>query len=76
VFVAPDFQRRGVGRQLMAEVERTARNAGMATLVVQSSVTAVPFYARLGFKVVRDHDCCKEHTVIMERPLAVIASGQ
>ena len=72
VFVAPDVQRRGVGRRLMVEVERTARNAGMATLVVQSSVTAVPFYVRLGFKAVRDHYYGEEHTVIMEQPLAAI----
>jgi GNAT superfamily N-acetyltransferase len=71
VFVAPDVQRRGVGRLLMAEVERTARSAAMVTLVVQSSVTAVPFYARLGFKIVRDHYYGEEHTVIMEQPLTV-----
>jgi GNAT superfamily N-acetyltransferase len=69
VFVAPDVQRRGVGRRLMVEVERTASSAGMATLVVQSSVTAVPFYARLGFQAVRDHYYGEEHTVIMEQPL-------
>jgi hypothetical protein len=44
----------------------------MATLVVQSSVTAVPFYARLGFKTVRDHHYGEEHTVIREQPLATI----
>jgi hypothetical protein len=32
-------------------------------------VTAVPFYARLGFKAVRDHYYGEEHTVIMEQPL-------
>jgi GNAT superfamily N-acetyltransferase len=72
VFVAPDIQRCGVGRRLMAEVERAARSEGTATLVVQSSVTAVPFYARLGFKTVRDHHYGEEHTVIMEQPLATI----
>jgi GNAT superfamily N-acetyltransferase len=72
MFVAPDVQRRGIGRRLMAEVERTARDAGVTTLVVQSSVTAVPFYARLGFKPVRDHYYGEEHTVIMERYLAAI----
>jgi predicted N-acetyltransferase YhbS len=72
VFVAPDVQHRGVGRRLMAEVERTALSAGTTTLVVQSSVTAVPFYARLGFKAVRDHHYGEEHTVIMEQPLATI----
>jgi hypothetical protein len=44
----------------------------MATLVVQSSVIAVPFYARLGFKAVRDHYYGEEHTIIMEQPLAAI----
>ena len=72
VFVAPDVQRSGVGRLLMAEVERTARSAGMATLLVQSSVTAVPFYARLGFNVLRDHYYGEEHTIIMEQPLTAI----
>jgi GNAT superfamily N-acetyltransferase len=72
VFVAPDVQGRGVGRLLMVEVERTARSAGVTTLVVQSSVTAAPFYARLGFKAVRDHYHGEEHTIIMEQPLAAI----
>jgi predicted N-acetyltransferase YhbS len=53
-------------------VERAARSEGTATLVVQSSVTAVPYYARLGFKTVRDHHYGEEHTVIMEQPLATI----
>jgi predicted N-acetyltransferase YhbS len=69
VFVAPDHQGRGVGTRLMAEVERTARNAGLTTLVVQSSVTAERFYARLGFKAVRDNYYGEERTIIMERDL-------
>jgi GNAT superfamily N-acetyltransferase len=72
LFVAPDVQRCGVGRRLMAEVERAARSEGTATLVVQSSVTAVPFYARLGFKTVRDHHYGEEHTVVVEQPMATI----
>jgi N-acetylglutamate synthase-like GNAT family acetyltransferase len=66
VFVAPDVQGRGVGRRLMAEVARTASNAGITTLVVQSSVTAAHFYAKLGFKAVRDSYYGEERTVIME----------
>jgi len=34
VFVAPDVQRQGVGKLLMTEVERTAREAGIEMLVV------------------------------------------
>jgi GNAT superfamily N-acetyltransferase len=69
MFVAPDVQRRGVGRQLMAEVERAARDAFVTALVLQSSLTVVPFYARLGFKTVHDHYYGEEHTIIMERQL-------
>jgi predicted N-acetyltransferase YhbS len=69
VFVAPDVQGRGVGRRLMEEVERTARDTGVTTLVVPSSVTAERFYAKLGFKTVRDSYHGEERTVIMERRL-------
>lgn len=69
VFVAPDVQGQGVGTLLMSEVERTAREAGIETLVVPSSVTAEHFYAKLGFAAVRDSYHGEERTIIMERPL-------
>jgi GNAT superfamily N-acetyltransferase len=69
VFVAPDDQARGIGKLLMAEVETIARARSIATLTVPSSVTAEPFYARLGFKAVRDSFHGDERTIIMERQL-------
>lgn len=70
VFVAPDVQGQGVGRLLMAEIERASRAAGIETLTVPSSVTAEPFYAKLGFVAVRDSYHGEERTIIMERSLA------
>jgi N-acetylglutamate synthase-like GNAT family acetyltransferase len=69
VFVAPDVQGRGVGKLLMAEIERTARERSIATLTVPSSVTAETFYAKLGFNAVRDSYHGDERTIIMERLL-------
>lgn len=69
VFVAPDVQARGVGKRLMAEVERTARERKILSLTVPSSVTAEAFYARLGFRAVRDSYFGDERTIIMERSL-------
>ncbi|MBR0835368.1 GNAT family N-acetyltransferase [Bradyrhizobium manausense] len=69
VFVAPDVQARGIGRLLMAEIERIARERNIAVLTVPSSVTAETFYARLGFKAVRDSYHGDERTIIMERAL-------
>jgi GNAT superfamily N-acetyltransferase len=69
VFVAPDAQAQGIGRLLMAEIERTARERNIPSLTAPSSVTAEPFYARLGFKAVRDSYYGDERTIIMERSL-------
>jgi GNAT superfamily N-acetyltransferase len=69
VFIDPRCQGRGIGRALMAEVERAAVERGVAVLAVPSSVTAEPFYAKLGFKAVRDSFHGEERTIIMERSL-------
>ena len=69
VFVAPEVQARGIGRLLMTEIERTARERNIPILTVPSSVTAEAFYARLGFRAVRDSYYGDERTIIMERLL-------
>ncbi|WP_234684880.1 GNAT family N-acetyltransferase [Bradyrhizobium monzae] len=69
VFVAPDIQARGIGKALIAEIEQIARARNIAALTVPSSVTAETFYARLGFKAVRDSYHGDERTIIMERLL-------
>jgi GNAT superfamily N-acetyltransferase len=75
VFVAPDVQGRGIGRRLMAEIERTARARNIAVLSVPSSVTAESFYAGLGFRSVRDSFHGDERTIIMERTLDPSRAG-
>ena len=69
VFIDPGYQGRGIGRALMAEVERAAAERGITVLAVPSSVTAEPFYAKLGFNPVRDSYDGEERTIVMERPL-------
>jgi ribosomal protein S18 acetylase RimI-like enzyme len=52
--VAPEWQRSGYGRQMMAEAERLLRQAGCAKINLQvraSNVAVVQFYRRLNFKV-------------------------
>jgi putative acetyltransferase len=44
-YVAPEAARRGVGSALVREIERIARDNGLAYLQVDSSVTAEAFYA-------------------------------
>ena len=42
--------RRGIGRVLMSHILDTAQIAGVRRLDCQSTLTAVPFYAALGFR--------------------------
>ena len=70
VFVDPALQGQGIGRLLMIEIELRAREAGATTLSVPSSLTAEPFYARLGFHPVRDVCHGDERTRVMEKALS------
>jgi len=70
VFVAPDAQGQGIGRSLVAEVERAGSAAGIAVLTLQSSLTAVGFYSKLGFRALRENRHGEERTVVMILPLS------
>jgi predicted N-acetyltransferase YhbS len=67
--VNPDVQAKGIGKLLMAEVERAARERSIPSLTVPSSVSAETFYARLGFTAVRESYYGDERTILMERSL-------
>lgn len=74
VFVRPGWQGRGIGAALMAEVARRAVAAGVPELALRSSVTALGFYARLGFEAVRDQWDGEERTVVMRAPARRLAA--
>ena len=52
IFVEPDRTRSGVGRALWAHAEARARELGLATLTLDADPNAVPFYERMGMRVV------------------------
>ena len=49
LFVAPQFQRRGVARQPIRHVETHARSVQVTELTADVSITARPFFERHGF---------------------------
>jgi len=73
VFIAPDMQRLGIGRRLMARVEHSARSAAVPRLIVPSSITAVSFYEKLGFHRVKEVFRDEELTIVLERELAPLS---
>ena len=54
VAVLADRRGEGIGRELMAAVERAADAAGYGRLVLHAQVPVVPFYKRLGYGAVGD----------------------
>jgi len=69
VFVAPDVQGHGVGKLLMAEIERAARERKLSVLTVPASITAESFYGWLEFRAVGVSYYGDERTIIVELPL-------
>jgi putative acetyltransferase len=49
-YVTPEASRRGVGSAIVRAIEGVARERGAARLDVDSSLTAEPFYAELGYE--------------------------
>ncbi len=49
-YVHPEHQRCGVATALLARVENTARENGVARLNVEASITSRPFFAARGFE--------------------------
>lgn len=70
VFVDPEHQRTGVGSRLMNAIEASAREAGLGSLTVASSLTAENFYTVLGYKFLEYKFFGEEKTVFMKRQLA------
>lgn len=52
LYVSPHVAGRGVGWKLLCTLEETARAHGLQSLRLTSSLNAVPFYERAGFRAV------------------------
>jgi N-acetylglutamate synthase-like GNAT family acetyltransferase len=70
VFVSPDRQGRRIGAALMARIVDIAREQGLDSLTVPSSINAEPFYRKLRFGYLRDRIEGDERIVIMGRTIA------
>lgn len=54
MFVHKDWQRKGVATLLLSEVERMARGYGIHQIDVEVSITALPFFEKQGYRVVKE----------------------
>ncbi|WP_030128996.1 GNAT family N-acetyltransferase [Pseudomonas sp. QTF5] len=70
VFVDPQHQGNGIGRQLMATIRTVAIDEKIRILRVPSSITAEGFYFKLGFRKIRDEFHGAERTIVMEQAIS------
>jgi putative acetyltransferase len=52
MYVHPRYQRMGVGTALLDSVENATRMQGLSRLFTEASITAKPFFAKRGFRVI------------------------
>ncbi|MBZ0270394.1 GNAT family N-acetyltransferase [bacterium] len=52
VAVREDMRKNGIGAELMCRAADHAREAGFARIVLDSQVTVIPFYEKLGYALV------------------------
>jgi putative acetyltransferase len=51
-YVSSSASRKGVGRTIVADLERIAREKGMTYLKIESSLNAEKFYVSMGYKII------------------------
>jgi len=80
MYTMPEFQGRGVGGRILAEIENLARREGLESLVLETGTNffaALRVYARGGFRScgpVLDY-APSPHTAFFEKPLSVSVSA-
>jgi len=67
LFIAPEHQGIGLGRQLLASVEDRARQAEIRSLTVAASLTGIGFYRRCGFENLRPVDSAGIAMMLMHK---------
>ena len=55
-FVRPDWERRGIGRELLAACEAAIRAAGFTRIELVATLAGEPFYAAFGYRVVERYE--------------------
>ena len=71
VYVAPEGTRQGCGSALVREIERIARDHGVARLTLHASLNAEPFYAAVGYEALE-----RTEVALSSARLAVVRMGK
>jgi N-acetylglutamate synthase-like GNAT family acetyltransferase len=54
-----DFQRKGVGRQILEQIEAKAKELGLKSIFTEASITAKPFFENQNFVVIKQQEVAR-----------------
>lgn len=54
LYVHKDFQRKGIAHKLYINVENKAQQEGHTKLIATVSITAKPFFEKMGYKIIKE----------------------
>jgi N-acetylglutamate synthase-like GNAT family acetyltransferase len=74
-----EYQRMGVGTQLLNQIQSTAKNLGVQKLFTEASITAKQFFERQGFRVITAQEVerrgMKFINYVMEKDIGIDTSN-
>jgi putative acetyltransferase len=73
LFVDPQLHRQGIGARLVRHIEQHAAGAGVVVLWLSASITARPFYERLGYALHKFEERVDGSSWLMSKSLPSIA---
>nr|WP_253274337.1 GNAT family N-acetyltransferase [Myxosarcina sp. GI1] len=77
-YIHKNYQRRGVGSKIYREIETKALELSINRLFVEASITAKPFFQRMGFSVVKEQKVARRGEIftnyVMEKILQSLAT--
>lgn len=56
MFVDPDYQNKGIGSKILKHIERKARKNNFKKVIAEPSLTAIGFYLKSGYQIVKDEE--------------------
>ncbi|WP_053957473.1 GNAT family N-acetyltransferase [Inediibacterium massiliense] len=53
LFVHKNYQKQGIAKEIVADLENYAKNIGLTTITTEASITAKPFFEKQGYHVIK-----------------------
>lgn len=64
LFVHKDYQHRGVASSIVKELEKYAEKICICTIITEASITAKPFFVRMGYTLIKEQQVEKKEILL------------